>query len=335
MDAKPAPTLSAYTALSRPTTAAVIKMLNKLVPFARSHKKYAARDLQGLIDRLSRDQQRALQRQKQLVEAFSAWSADLPGADTSALMTEFVQLLDAVGVMQASHADRLNTLKVHLGAISTRELRQHALLCRHKTLQRNLDAAALKHGPQAQQTTMCLDEIEENEYNLKLIEQQLVRTAAASLREACRDYVAWLHELALALDRDAVRLMSPSARPMPYPRSNYPYGLLLSGSVPSSRVDLPRHLESPRNFESLPRHLESHMGRDRPSRIDLKEIRMDLKELHRDLNQGLPEPTRAAAALEPRPRREGLPREWEKEERDERAASWYDERTLEQNHEGW
>lgn len=237
---------TAYESLSRPTTASMMKMFSKIVPFLRSsHKRYTACELQRIIGKYARDQQQAAHRQQALVTAFSVWSADLPDAETAALMADFVLLLDTVGVMNRTQADRLNSLKVHLGAIAKRESRQQALLTRHTALQRQHAAAALKHGPQAQQTSMILDEIEENEYNLKLIEQQLMRTAASSLREACDEYVMWLNDSLLSIHRLAnqfqttFRESSPESgkRYMPeggrYNVPRFPFD-----SVTSSRTDL-------------------------------------------------------------------------------------------------
>lgn len=76
-----------------------------------------------------------------------------------------------------------------MSAIATREARQTESLEKHNQLQMRFDATAMKYGPRAAKTSLFLDQIEENEYNLKLIEQQLMRIASSSLREACAEYL--------------------------------------------------------------------------------------------------------------------------------------------------
>lgn len=187
---------SAYATLTRPTTAAVVKMLSKIAPlYVRSgsqNRKLLASDLQKLIEKVHKHQKKVDLSNKALLKAFDTWGADLPNPENALVVREFSELLDCINVVYSAQADRLNILKVHLGAIATREARQRELLEKHTQLQRKFDATAMKHGPRAAQTSLFLDQIEENEYNLKLIEQQLMRIASSSLREACTEYLLWL-----------------------------------------------------------------------------------------------------------------------------------------------
>lgn len=186
---------SAYTTLTRPTTAAMVKMLSKIAPlYSRSGtlKKWRASDLQRLIEKVHKHQKKVDMTNKALLKAFDLWGADLPNPGNALVVREFSELLDCVNVVYSAQSDRLNILKVHLGAIATREARQEDLLEKHNHLQKKFDATAMKQGPKAAQTSLFLDQIEENEYNLKLIEQQLMRIASSSLREACSEYLLWL-----------------------------------------------------------------------------------------------------------------------------------------------
>lgn len=186
---------SAYATLTRPTTAAMVKMLNKIAPFylrSGSQRKWQASDLQSLIEKVHKHQKKVDMANKALLKAFDLWGADLPNPENALVVREFSELLDCVNVVYSALADRLNILKVHLGAIATREARQKDLLKKHNHLQEQFDATAMKHGPKAAQTSLFLDQIEENEYNLKLVEQQLMRIASSSLREACTEYLLWL-----------------------------------------------------------------------------------------------------------------------------------------------
>ncbi|SGZ52161.1 CIC11C00000003809 [Sungouiella intermedia] len=186
---------SAYATLTRPTTAAMVKMLSKITPlYSRSGtlKKWRASDLQKLIEKVHKHQKKVDMTNKALLKAFDLWGAELPNPENALVVREFSELLDCVNVVYSAQGDRLNILKVHLGAIATREARQKDLLEKHNHLQRKFDATAMKHGPKAAQTSLFLDQIEENEYNLKLIEQQLMRIASSSLREACTEYLLWL-----------------------------------------------------------------------------------------------------------------------------------------------
>lgn len=186
---------NAYSSLLRPTTAMVMKMLNKLIVTTPSRagtdKTFTARDIQKLIDKFLRKQRKSRDAHQALLKALLSWLGDLPSEATAAVINDLVQLMEGVSIVYATHSERLNALKVQLGSVATREARQHMLLKRHDELQRNHDTAAVKHGPQSRQAALVIDEIEENEYNLKLIEQQLARTANAGLREVSLDYIAW------------------------------------------------------------------------------------------------------------------------------------------------
>lgn len=194
---------SAYATLTRPTTAAVVRMLNKLAPFStRSSKgKVRALDLQKFIEKVHKHQKKVDYANKALLKAFDIWGAELPTPENALVVREFSELLDCVNVVYSAQADRLNILKVHLGAISTREQRQTELLEKHNKLQKKFDSTAMKHGPKAAQTSLFLDQIEENEYNLKLIEQQLIRIALSSLKEGCTEYLLWLQGSVVSLTR--------------------------------------------------------------------------------------------------------------------------------------
>ena len=195
---------SAYSTLKRPTTAAVSKMLHKLVaqyPQVQSKKKIGAVDLQRLIEKATRCQKKAMASQQTLVEALTTWATDLPNEDVVTMMRDFTDLIENVGLAFSTQADRLNSLKVKLGAIASREERQQFLLSIHENLQKQYNDTALKLGPQAQQATLYLDQIEESEYNLKLIEQQLARTASVNLRAAIAEYLTWLQGAVMALSQ--------------------------------------------------------------------------------------------------------------------------------------
>lgn len=186
---------SAYSSLLRPTTAMVMKMLNKLIVSTPSRtggdKKFTARDIQKLVDKFARKQRKSRDAHQALLKALLSWLTDLPSDATAGVINDLIELMDGISFVYANHSERLNAVKVQMGSVATRETRQLMLLKRHAELQRSHDAAAVKHGPQSKQAALVIDEIEENEYNLKLIEQQLVRTANAGLREVSLDYIAW------------------------------------------------------------------------------------------------------------------------------------------------
>lgn len=185
---------SAYSTLSRPTTAAVVKMLHKLRPFytRKKNKLSSASDVQKLIDRVNKYQQKASNSHAALVKSLAEWSTEIANDDTAAVVREFALLLDTVELVFSTRAESFNKLKVHLGAIASREMRQRQLVTKHASLQKLKDGIALKLGPNASKTLLVVDEIEENEYNLKLIEQQLLRTTSVNMREAGNDYLFWL-----------------------------------------------------------------------------------------------------------------------------------------------
>lgn len=172
-----------------------MKMLNKLIvstPYRTgSDRKFTANDLQKLIDKYSRRQRKSRDAHQALLKALQLWLADLPNDSTVAMVQQLTELMEEVAFVHAHHLERLNGLKVQLGSVATREARQLTLLKKHDVLQRSHDTVAVKHGPQSKQAALVIDEIEENEYNLKLIEQQLARTADAGMREVSLDYLAW------------------------------------------------------------------------------------------------------------------------------------------------
>lgn len=186
--------LNAY-ALLRPTTAVVMRMLNKLnvtrSSSTGSGKKIKASDIQKLIDKFCRRQRKSHDSHKALLLALEDWLADIPSHSTSEMAMELVTLMEEISSLHASHSELLNGLKVQLGSVATREVRQHTLLRKHDQLQRSHEAVDMKHGPQSKQAAMVVDEIEENEYNLKLIEQQLARSANTGLTEVSLEYLKW------------------------------------------------------------------------------------------------------------------------------------------------
>lgn len=203
------------TLLARPSTAAVLKMLHKFV-FANTQepaqKNYTAMDLQRLIDRTSRAQRKTLGHLQALVKALSVWGADLPGADARAMMVDFAELLESVNSAVSTQSECLNALKVLLGAISKRELRQQSLLERHEKLQKALADLSLKHGPGSEKSTLVMDELEENEYNIRLVEQQLTRTATLCLKEGLTLYFHWSQVAISSLLVSAARLADTLSR---------------------------------------------------------------------------------------------------------------------------
>lgn len=187
---------SAYSTLSRPTTAAIVKMIHKLKPFysRKRHKQSSASEVQKLIERVNKHQKKASITHAALVKSMGEWSTEITNGDTAAVVREFAVLLDTVDLVFATREKSFSKLKIHLGAIASRETRQHLLVARHAGLQKLKDGVALKLGPNASKTLLVVDEIEENEYNLKLIEQQLLRTTSVNMREAGHDYLTWLME---------------------------------------------------------------------------------------------------------------------------------------------
>lgn len=247
---RPSVLQSAYATLTRPTTAAMVKMLSKIAPLysgATTTRKIRASDLQKLIEKVHKHQNKVDLANQALLKAFDMWGAELPHPENALVVREFADLLDCVNVVYAAQADRLNILKVHLGAIATREARQHELLEKHTQLQRKFDAAAMKHGPRAAQTSLYLDQIEENEYNLKLIEQQLVRIASSSLREACTEYLLWLQGSIVSMTRSCngflatLRDTDPSATRR---ATGFNSGVSRGGpSIPEGRIEEEMPLE--------------------------------------------------------------------------------------------
>lgn len=240
---------SAYSTLKRPTTAAVVKMLHKLVaqyPQVQSKKKIGAVDLQRLIEKATKSQKKAMGTQQTLVEALTTWGAELPNEEVVTMMREFTDLIDNVGLAFVTQADRLNSFKVKLGAIASREDRQRFLLSIHENLQRQYNDTALKLGPQAQQSTLYLDQIEESEYNLKLIEQQLARTASINLRAAITEYLTWLQGALMTLNQKAntlamlIRDSDPASpvRRLDMPTSDQPGGEFALDSSKASPLNL-------------------------------------------------------------------------------------------------
>lgn len=318
---------SAYATLSRPTTAAVMRMLNKIAPLyarpGKPHKKYSAGDIQKLIEKVNKTHKKMMAAHKQFLKAFSSWGTDLPGPETALMVREFVELMECVGVAAGTQADRFNTLKVHLGAVATRETRQQDLLGKHNALQRRFDAAALKHGPQAAQASLVLDEIEENEYNLKLIEQQLVRTASASLREAFSEYLLWLQESTMTISRASngfaavIREADEMSARRTERASGPPSGLRLPGS------GFDRHSEGGK----------SNKERREERRDDRRELIRE--ERNRELRE-VRVPERQPAREERVSDRREFPREEDSEKR-EAKPDWpiYDLLRYERNLEGW
>lgn len=187
---------SAYSTLSRPTTAAVVKMLHKLKPFysRKRNKPSSASDVQKIIERVNKYQKKASVTHAELVKSLGEWSTEIANDDTAAVVREFAFLLDAVDLLFSTRAESFNKLKIHMGAIASRETRQQLLVAKHAGLQKLKDGVAFKLGPNASKTLLVVDDIEENEYNLKLIEQQLLRTTSVNMREAGLDYLKWLVE---------------------------------------------------------------------------------------------------------------------------------------------
>lgn len=183
---------SACATLQRPTTAVMTKMLNKMIlPGANNDGKFKAKDLQKLIDKFISRQKKARESHQALLKALCSWLADMPNESTTTLVNEFVQLMDGVECVYANHGETLNNLKVQLGSVATREARQYTLIRKHDELQRNHETAAVKHGFQSKLAALVIDQIEENEYNLKIIEQQLVRTTMTGFKDVSADYLNW------------------------------------------------------------------------------------------------------------------------------------------------
>ncbi|GEQ69636.1 hypothetical protein JCM33374_g3309 [Metschnikowia sp. JCM 33374] len=271
---------SAYSTLKRPTTAAVVKMLHKLVssyPQGPSKKKIGAVDLQKLIEKATKSQKKAMTSQQTLVEALSTWATDLPNEEVATMMRDFTDLIECVGLAFATQADRLNSFKVKLGAIASREDRQQFLLSIHENLQKQYNDTALKSGPQAQQSTLYLDQIEESEYNLKLIEQQLARTASINLRAAITEYLTWLQGALMSLGQRAnslagqIREGDPTS---PVRKMDIP-----SGDNPLSDFPLDSSKTSPLNMRAPENQSGSTSGKRDKSRgvSGLREIAELLK----------------------------------------------------------
>ncbi|OBA24037.1 hypothetical protein METBIDRAFT_36811 [Metschnikowia bicuspidata var. bicuspidata NRRL YB-4993] len=275
---------TAYSTLKRPTTAAVSKMLHKLVaqyPQAPTKKKIGAVDLQRLIEKATKCQKKAMTSQQTLVEALTTWATDLPNEDVVTMMRDFTDLIENVGLAFATQADRLNSFKVKLGAIASREERQQFLLSIHENLQKQYNDTALKLGPQAQQSTLYLDQIEESEYNLKLIEQQLARTASVNLRAAITEYLTWLQGALIALNQKAntlagqIREGDPTS---PVRRSEMPNcdpsgtGFPLDSSKTS-----PLNMRPPENHSGLGSGKKDRSGSDARIETSLRDIAELLK----------------------------------------------------------
>lgn len=197
----------AYTTLSRPATAVIMRMLNKVTPkysrYGKPPTKFQAQDLQILMHKCNKASKKQIITQKALAKAFSSWGEELTSPETSLMVKQFVDLLDCMGATAISQGDRLNSLKVHLSAVASRECRQQALMRKHSMLQRKLERSALKQGPHAEPSMLILDEIEESAYNLKLMEQQLVRTASVSLHQGFAEYLNWVQDSNTAINRAA------------------------------------------------------------------------------------------------------------------------------------
>lgn len=202
---------SAYTSLLRPTTAMVMKMLNKFIvstPLRNGNElKYSAKDVLKLINKYNKQQRKSRDAHAAVMTAISGWLAELPRT-TSDMVDELVELMECLSNVHSSHSERLNVLKAHFGSISSREARQTELIQRHNQLRINHDTVAVKHGAQSKEADLIVDQIEENEYNLKLIEQQLARAADIKLREHTTEYSQWFQSALKSLGKRSNALSS-------------------------------------------------------------------------------------------------------------------------------
>lgn len=220
---------SAYTSLLRPTTAMVMKMLNKIIVSTPTRGggelTYSAKDVLKLINKYNKQQRKSRDAHVAVMSAISAWLTDLPRA-TSDMVDELVDLMESLSNVHSNHSERLNVLKAHFGSISSREERQADLIQKHNQLRINHDAVAVKHGAQSKEADLIVDEIEENEYNLKLIEQQLARAADIKLREHTTEYSQWFRSALQSLVKRSNSL-SNTLMEAELPLNTVPRSLLL------------------------------------------------------------------------------------------------------------
>lgn len=309
---------SAYSTLSRPTTAAVLKMLHKIRPLysRKESKRSSATDVQKVIERLTKLQKKASASHAILIESLNSWASDFNNDETALVIQEFITLLDTVDMVFATRTENYSKLKVQMGAIAIRETRQNDLISKHAKLQKAKEANSMKLGPNASKTLLVIDEIEENEYNLKLIEQQLLRTTSANMREACRGFILWLLECIDQLGKqgNAFNALFCATDPIVSARR---IGLSLSPSIlrqPPSTFDTPEDSGGISLIDERRAALET--GRTSVGKNSQKSFESDrTSRRHDDRYESL------------------LNRHTEKSQQE--VSNEYDIRKFQMNHEGW
>lgn len=202
--------------LQRPTTA-LFKVLER-IPFnmaslsttsgslpegeGQNSSKYKpghvlAGTLDTKISKVMKHDQKVMGLKSELINAFCHWSKEIPNTESSMMVKDFGDLLLAQKQCDEMILEKLCQLKLHLAAVNEREKKQKDLINAQSKILRNIRESEVKYGPNSSQTSLLKEELEENIYNLEIVEIQFVRSITKSLKDAFINYLLCLQTSAV------------------------------------------------------------------------------------------------------------------------------------------
>lgn len=153
--------------------------------------------LDNKISKVMKQDHKVMALKTELINDFCHWSKDIPNTESSMMVKDFGDLLLSQKQCDEMVLEKLGQLKLHLAAVNEREKKQKDLInCQSKIL-KNIRDSEVKYGPNSSQTSLLKEELEENIYNLEIVEIQFVRSITKSLKDAFINYLLCMQTAAV------------------------------------------------------------------------------------------------------------------------------------------
>ncbi|EMG47801.1 hypothetical protein G210_1752 [Candida maltosa Xu316] len=162
--------------------------------------KISSQILYDKLNKILKSDIKSKKHQLEFSNSINLWGQSIPHLDTSLYVKEFSMLLNTEVNARASLIDQIEKIKLSLSYVNEREKKQKTLLTNKAKLDRKYKDAKNKFGPNASNTILLKEAVEEIDCNLQVVEQQFVRSLINDLKDALVDYAFALNTTAKKLE---------------------------------------------------------------------------------------------------------------------------------------
>ncbi|RCK56007.1 hypothetical protein Cantr_05144 [Candida viswanathii] len=116
------------------------------------------------------------------------WGQYIPNAESSLYIKQFSALLNIQSSIKTQLHDKNEAIKLSLSFVNEREKKRTKLLQQKAKLEKQLKDATVRYGPNASNSILLNEKLEQIDCTLQVTEQQYIRTISNDLKDSLMEY---------------------------------------------------------------------------------------------------------------------------------------------------